>query len=563
MADVGSDVAALADPPLMATSGALGDELKHSKKGAKRKKSKKDRKSEPKRRSAGESAVLKPPVYDESPLSEKSNLAGRIDYHLRSPLGVKRRDVKLAKPYHQVNLTTEPFITFVIQANKNEFIRFKHDSLSVVYYGTMTNRIYDAEAAAGTDAAAKRVALRASQNEPSMYMDPSVLGAGFFHRVEVLVDNVPCLSNADLNSLHLQYVRMARIFTNKPPGPYFKTDLDFETGADKQSEAMKAGMAPFDAEEYNSTQGYRMPVFLDGYFPFNLKNRSLESYDKRKEPNLYFPPDTTITVKLHAHRTKFESIFHPELANNFTQYFQYEMDVADLDKYGIRFTLLDAVLEYESVQLHPLHHAEIMKAYRSGGSATYNYDKVTCQHTALMPGLSMTENRFQIPAHARLLYILFLPDYATFNIEATRRPLSGLTRFPVNCTNMSISFAGEEHLIHERLENFGIPGRHVEPSKRIYWNKLREDRMCAAKFEELFPKLKEHFSVIQALVVNMSNYISDKVETLCIRSEFAGVKASPERQQIVVMSVHPTGTLTCKADQGSSRWNWEFGTLSS
>lgn len=562
MADFGSDVAVSADPPLMASSGALGDELKQSKKGGKRKKHKKE-KSEKKQKSGGISSVLTPPVYDESPLSEKSNLAGRIDYHLRSPLGVKRRDTKLAKPYHQVNLTTEPFITFVIQANKNEFIRFKHDSLSLVYYGTMLNRDVREEARAGTEEAAKRWSLRASENLPAMFVDPSVMGSGFFHKVDVLIDNVPCLSNSDLNSMQLQYARMTRIFTSKPPGPYFATSQDFVTDKEKRCAAMIEGMAPFDAEEWNSTQGYRMPVYLDGYFPFSLKNRTLESYDKRKEPNLYFPPDTTITIKLHAHRTKFESIFHPELALNIQQYFNTDLDVADLDKYGLRFSLLDAVLEYESVQLHPLQHADIIKAYRSGGSATYNYDKVACQHTALMPGLSMTENRFQIPAHARLLYILFLPDYATFTIEATRRPLSGLSRFPANCTNMNISFAGEDHLIHERMENFGIPGRQVEPSKRIYWNKLTNERMCAAKFEQLFPKSREDFSVIQALVVNLSNHVSSKLETLCVRMEFAGVKSSPDRTQVVVMSVHPTGTLTCKADQGSSNWNWEFGTIKS
>jgi len=556
MADPTGDAAMSAEPPLMASSGALGDELKLAKK---RRKGKKE-KSESKRKnlSPAAAALLKPPAYDEAPLSDKSNLAGRVDFHLRSPLGVKKKITKLAKPYHQVNLTTEPFITFVIQANKNEFIRLKPDSLSLVYYATYANPARDEAVAETAEKGAKRWALRAGSLQPGMFIDPSVMGAGFFHRVDTLIDNVPCLSNSDLNSLQLQYVRMARIFTHKPPGAYLATSQDFDMG--HPSEALKEGMAPFDAPYWDSTDGYRMPAYLDGYFPFNLKNRTLQSIDRRKEPNLYFPPDTTITIKLHAHRSKFESIFHPEVANDMNQYFKHEMPINDLDDLAIRFSILDAVIEYESVELHPLDHANLMQAYRGGGSGTFDYDRVACQHTALMPNLSMTENRFQIPAHARLVYILFLPDYATFTIEATRRPLSGLSRFPVNCTNMSVSFAGDDHLIHERLENFGVPGRQVEASKKIYWRSLIDDRMCAAKFAQLFPKLANNFSVLQALCINMRNHVSNKVETLSLRMEFAGMNKSPERQQIVVMSVHPTGTLSCRMEQGSGRWNWQFAT---
>ena len=551
-----ADSVVMAEPPLMASAGALGDEAKKTKK---RKKEKKDRhKSRAKPKSAT-SQLLKPPAYDESPLSEKSNLAGRIDYYLRSPLGVKRKDIKVAKPFHQVNLTTEPFITFVIQSNKNEFIRFRNDSLTVVYYATYSNPNINADVAAGPEARAERWALRAASGRPRMFVDPCVMGAGFFHRVEVLVDNVPCLSNSDLNSMHLQYLRTSRIFTDKPPTPYFVStrDFDFEPGA--VTKAMKLGMEPFDAATWNSTQGYRMPVYLDGYFPFGLKNRTLESIDKRKEPNLFFPPDTTITIKLHTHRTKMESIFHPEVARNMTEYFNPAANIDDINDLNLRFALPEAILEYESVQLHPLDHADVIKAFRSGGSASYNYDRVACQHTALMPNLTLTENRFQIPPHARLIYVLFLPDYATFNIEAMRRPLSGFSRFPANCTNMSVSFAGEENLIHDRLENFGIRGQQVEASKRIYWKSLINDRMLSAKFHELFPKTEAEVSLIQALCLNMRNHISNKVETLTVRTEFAGALQSPDRQQVVVMSVHPTGALTCQMDQSTGRWNWQFG----
>ena len=302
-----------------------------------------------------------------------------------------------------------------------------------------------------------------------------------------------------------------------------------------------------------------MPVYLEGIFPFDLKNRTLESIDHREEPNLYFPPDTCITIKLHAHRTKMESIFHPEIANNLDQYWNRAANVGNYDNLGIRFTIQDAVLNYQSVKLHPLQHVDLMNAYRRG-IAQYDYDRVCGQHTPLMPDLSLTENRFQIDPFARLIYVLFLPDYATFCIDALRRPLSGLSRFPEGCTNMSLNFASEENLIHERLENFGIPGRRVDNGKTVYWVGLKESGITSATFEQWFPKQANEYSVIQALVVDLRNNSSQKMETLTLRMEFSGANRSPQHQQIVVLSVHPTGQLQCAMDNNTGRWIWNFAT---
>lgn len=558
MAD--NDPSVMADPPLMVTAGALGNEDKGGSRHRKSKKSKKrrdksDAKQSKSKRPKSGSRVVAPPIFSTAPLTPKENLAGRVDRYIRDVLGVKRREIKTAKPYHQVNFTTEPTITFEIRSNKNEFIRFGPDSLSLVYYANYLNPARNA-AAADDETRAERHTLRANQHLPRMFLDPCVMGTGFFHRVEVLVDNVPCTSNSDIGSLMLQYTRCSRIFCEKPPGPYFATSADFDLN--QHSPAMELGMEPFSANAWNSTEGYRMPVFLDGHFPFDLKNRTLESIDRRQEPHLYFPPDTCISIKLHAHRTKMESIFHPEIANNLNQYWNRDLAVANYDALGLRFTFLDALMSYESVQLHPAHHVDLMQAYRAGGLAQYDYDRVCGQYCPLLPNLTITENRFQIDPFARLVYILFLPDYATFNIDALRRPLSGFTRFPENNTSMTVSFASEENLIHERLENFGIRGRRVEASKHIYWKKLRDTRITAAAFEQFFPKSAEHYSVVQALVMDLRNNSSRKVESLVLRMEFAGANRSPAHQQIVVLSVHPTGQLQCSLDNSTGRWIWNF-----
>ena len=46
-----------------------------------------------------------------------------------------------------------------------------------------------------------------SGTSSSIGMNPSVMGTGFFHKVEVMVYNVPCTINSDLSNLLIQYVR--------------------------------------------------------------------------------------------------------------------------------------------------------------------------------------------------------------------------------------------------------------------------------------------------------------------------------------------------------------------
>lgn len=544
----------------MVTAGALGtEESKKKKRGDKKKKDKKSKR----RRGEGDSSGKKkrstvaPAVFSTAPLAPKDNLAGRVDYYIRSDLGVKNHTTKIAKPYHQVNLTTEPFIVFEIRSSKDEFIRFNPESLSLVYYANYANP--DQRAGGTAEQKAARHSLRADQAAPTMFMDPSVMGTGFFHRIEVSVDNVPCTSNADLNSLMIQYTRFARIFNDRPPGTYFTTNKDFNLV--NKSEALLDGMAPFSASSWNSREGYRMPVYLEGIFPFDLKNRTTESIDRREEQHLYFPPDTCITIKLHAQRTKMESIFHPQLAPNMNEYWDRNARVDNYDDLDLRFTIMDAALAYESVQLHPANHVSLMEAYQAGGLGRYDYDRVIGQHIPLHADLSITETRFQIDPFARLVYIAFLPDYATFNIDGMRRPLSGLSRFPVGCTKMNLSFGSESNLISERLENFGVAGRRVDASKHYYWKKLVDTRVTKCKFEEMFPKSAADYSVIQVLVVDLRNYSSQKVESLVIRMEFAGEAGarSPTNQQVVVFSVHPTGQLQCSLDKVTGRWVWNFG----
>ncbi len=483
------------------------------------------------------------------------NLAGRPDSLIKTDKGFKRHEVKSVGPYHTSNINEESYLHFLVRSNKNEWIRFNSESLTLALYGIYNNPHHDVAAAAGTEARSPTHAMRAFNQTPDFFIDPSVMGSGFFQRVDTSINNVPVPTNSGVGNLFLQYVRCCRVFNDKP-GPHFATTKDVEYAAtrDKHNPAIKKGAQPFDYVSWNSTKGVRTPVYLDGIFPFDFKNRTLEAVDGKKEPNLFFPPDTTFEFKFHLHRDKIYSIFHDQvtMANYFTN---TNIDRATGDP---KLTFLDAILQYESVELKAAEHVKAMSQYDAGGYGIYEYDIPRGQHQALTGGQSYTENNFQIMPFARLAYILFLPDHATMIMENTRRPLSGLTRFPANCTSIKLSFAGEDSLITSRFENFGVDGEDNQISKKIYYEYLKANKMIGDKFEQLFPRETDVVSFVQGFVVDLKSYYSDKTEILSVKCEFSGGQHSPERQQIACLTVHPNGKAICKNGGSPFNWIWNF-----
>lgn len=486
------------------------------------------------------------------------NLAGRPDSLLKTDKGFKKHEVKTTGPYHTSNINSESYLHFLVASNKNEWVRFNSESLTLSLYGTYDNPNILVAGAAGATAErmAASHALRSLSGLPEIYIDPSVMGAGFFYRVDVSVNNVPVPTNSGLGGLLMQYVRCCRVFNDKP-GPHFATTKDNRYSADGRNHhnpAMVKGSIPFDYVTYNSSTGTRIPVYLDGIFPFDFKNRTLEAVDGRKEPNLFFPPDTTIEFKFHLHRDKIASIFHERvtMANYFTQ------DAIERPGGNLKLSFVDAVLQYESVELKASEHVKAMKQYEDGGSGIYEYDIPRGQHQALTAGQSYTENNFQIMPFARLVYILFLPDHATFMMENTRRPLSGLSRFPARCTKLQLSFAGEESLITRNFENFGFPGEDHQISKKIYYEYLKANKMVGDSYDELFPRENGVTSLIQVFVVDLKSYYSDKTEILSVKCEFSGGQTSPANTQIACMTVHPNGKAICKSGGTPFNWIWNF-----
>jgi len=295
---------------------------------------------------------------------------------------------------------------------------------------------------------------------------------------------------------------------------------------------MKKAVSAFDYYDPLSDQGARIPVYLDGIFPFSRKNATSESIDKTREQNLYFPPDTCVEIRLHVYRSKTEAIFHHQLT--LSDYFSTTRTTATAANADITLTFQQVTLEYEAVELKAPEHIKAMKQYLAGGLGTYNYDIVRGQHQSLESGQSSTQTVFQISEYARIIYILYIPDWATFPMKSTNKPLSGFTRFA---------------------------GTNNEITKKIFYHEGKSNRKHNLSFDQIFPREKGVYSLVQAFVLDVKDYMSDKVELLTIQHEFASTATSPAKQQVVCLSVHPNGKATCRSGSTQYEWIWEFSTV--
>jgi hypothetical protein len=353
-------------------------------------------------------------------------------------------------------------------------------------------------------------------------------------------------------------VRAARIFNSKPE-PAFTTSRDIALGGDRTAlrPASRRATAPFDYYTWDSAVGQRVPVFLDGIFPFDFRNKTLESVDRQREPNLFFPPDTEIAVKVHVHPNKVEGVFHDEVT--LARYFDTAQN-CDPPTGNMSLSIQEVTLEYESAELMASEHVKAMKQYLDGGLGVYDYDIARGQNQPLTANASYTHNSFQLMPHARLAYVMFLPDHATFPQEVTRKPLSGWSRFPANAAEMTIDFAGEANIITPKFVNFGKNDENHHISMKIYYDYLVRNNMTSYSFDQFFPRAANEYSLVQCFVLDLKNHLSDRTELLNLKSTYTG-GTSPPNIQVVCISVHPNGKATCRSSGTQFEWIWSFSQL--
>ena len=505
--------------------------------------------------------VKKKAVYSAAPKVPNTNLAGRPDTLMRSQYKVRKNEFKVARPFHQTqNLGTASYLHFVITSNKNEWIRFRPDGLSCLFYG---NRVHvpQAGAAVNTANAATHWSLMARSQDPGMFVDPSVQMTGLIKSVEVSIDNVPVPTNTAIADFMLHYTRFSRIFCQNPAPMFARTkQINYVNQGNNMKSPMVEATAVFDHKEWNNQIGNRAKLFLDGVFPFSIKCKTLEAIQNEVAECLWFPPDVTVDIRIHLYRSKFEAIFHSGI-QSLAEYFD-PAHVTNAPVEAPNLSILAAELAYECVELYQEDHVQALKDFQVGHNSEYRYNIARGQHQALTANVSYTENVFQIMPMASLVYIAFLPDWATFPMEAKRKPLSGFSRFPAHASKTEVTFASEP-LVMKELEQLGSRETNHEESKYLlfeYWKKLGIANKL--KFEDFFPRSfpgngNVDESLIQILVYDLSNHLSQKTEMLKITNSFGGGNTSPVQLQIMVITVHDNGKVVCKK-LSESRWQWEF-----
>ena len=557
------------DRQLPPTAGALGNE-RARKRPQRSKEDKAKTRDEPTENAPAARNVR--PAFKDTPLPARSNPVGQPDLEARSDLGIKSRVIKSIGPWVTNNLNSESFIHFVLHSSQYEWIKLKSDAISLVIYMDFANQNYvaaEAPNAATVENGNQYINTRTRVGGIiNLMVDPDVAGRGFFTRVDVSINNVPVPTNHCIGPLFNQYPRWQAIHAWKDPNEktrghfVVRHQLDFNA-ANTSTPLHRAATEPFDFVDWKRTDGRRIVVPLDGIFPFSMKSQIHQTLENVKEEDLYLPPDTVVEVKLYYHRLKTECIWHDGLAGAPARYWGNTIPAAPRQ---YRLSVQSAALEYESIELFPLKHAALMEKFRRGMPGRYDFDIPRGQHQSIAAGQSFTENTFQIHPYARTLIVAFLPDHACFVQEAKRRPLTGFSTFPANCSKMYIEYANNRNLICESYVNFGLDQDSQHISKHMVYNYLKKNR-CASNFsfEDLFPDGSrervegDKKSLVQEFVFDLRHMMSEKTQLLRIGMEFVGADGSPAQMQIAVVSVHPNGRANVRnAKDDGFDWIWEF-----
>ena len=510
------------------------------------------------------------PAHSDAPKAPPENLAGVPDLQLRGWRGAKEVKQLHVRPWVNSNVNAESSIHFCLHTGAYEWVHVNRDAISLVMWTGQKNATYDAAAVYPQDDAdvnrrgqpdlERRTEWKAVRaGDPALMIDPDVGARGFFSRIEVIVNDQLVPTNNCLGTLFTQYPRVMAMFANensKRRKPHFKLldDWSFPAGGVGMSDVMTEATKPFSMKRFNDDQGKRIPVPLDGIFPFDLKAAIHQSVEQMLPQVLFIAPSTKLEVKLYFLPTRMECLFHDQVKRD--NY--YDTTKAIGNPANLRITIQSAVMEYNSVELFPAIHTQLMSEYREKKMAYWNFDIPRGQHQPLQSGSSYIESTFQIYPYCRSLIIAFQPDHATFPQAHTKRPLSGWSTFPKGCTKLQVEYAGVS--LGGPFINFGIRGINNELSMRQYYNYLDELHLADnISFEDLFPASETKQSLVQYLVFDVRHLMLDRMQLLRVAMEFAGQDLSPTGQQIAVYTIHPNGRANVKNESMvGCEWVWDF-----
>lgn len=485
------------------------------------------------------------------------NLAGRPVRAQQKLRGIFENQTKIVNPNISGDLNTTPYWNFRVRANNREWIRLHPNSLSMTLFGTYANpnKTDGATGKAGAD----NLSLQSFSATPTVFMDPSVLATCFVDSVDVNINNVPVPTNANLNHFLTQYSRFCNVFHRKSEHFFSVSDKISVTGVTGGKSGfhptMQAALQPFDYGSWDATEGRRIPIYMHGIFPFDNTCRVREAMMASGYENLFFPPGTTLDIRVNLKRDKYQQLFQAGHIPIKAKYMSNEV-ATNIDP--LKLTVQDVTLTYESNIMDEKMHLTAMSDFKKGYSGLYDYDIVYPFHQALNSKQSFTRNEFQIPPRARMLAVMFQPDHALFYTPSQKKPPSGFSTFPKNCTDLMVKFNGVPQLV-DRFKNLGIANNNTEISKNILFEDLKKKRLYAGNFESYFPE-KDNHSINQVLIFDVENLMTSLTSILSLEA-FYNADKSPENIQILVFSVHDTGRGEVKLLNGiDHNYEWKFFT---
>lgn len=498
-----------------------------------------------------------PSAEEPAPISG-FNLAGRPSRAQNSG-GIYNIQHKTIKPIISGDLNTTPYWQFRVTSNNREWFRLSVDSISMILFGQYTN----AAAATALDTAtaetkAEKHALRAGKLKPLLFFDPSVLGTTFISSVDVNINNVPVPTNANLNNFLTAYTRFSNVFHHKSTEVFSsESDTALNTTTSQMTTAVYEGAKYLDYGFYNATDGRRVPIYLHGIFPFERTCRPRAALNKYSNDNLFFPPGTSIDIRVNLFPDKVNLLFNRHHLPLSTRY--YSKTAAQALDDDVELTIQEVTLTYETYILDEKNHLSAMKEFHRGMTAKYDYDIVYPMHQSLASNQSYAHNEFQIPPYCSMICLMFLPDHALFYTPTQYKPISGFSKFPTHCINMRVKFNGTP-LICDEFENIGILNHHNENSKRILYKYLVKNRLYSKSFETYFPTkapLNQYF------IKNMENMQSALTGSLTIET-FYNSQKSPTNEQLLLFSIHAYGRGEVKLlNKIDYNYEWKFFNLTS
>lgn len=482
------------------------------------------------------------------------NLAGRPSEANKLVGGIYQNLKKHAKPIITQDLNTASYWQFKITTSNREWFRFDVDSLSMVLFGKYTNASYDANGTA--EARTQKHALKALTQKPPVFFDPSVLATVFIASVDVCINNVPVPTNNNLNNFLSHYARFSRVFTHKAYGTnYVECNDDLKnTDENTLNKYLHYGAKFLDYGTYNATEGKRVPIRLHGIFPFENTCRPRAALINSSNDSLYFPPGTTVDIRINLNPHKEKLLFSSNHVNIDTHYYDTGAATAIT---GLELSVQDVSLSYETYILDEERHLKSLSEFQQGLSAKYDYDIVYTMHQNIVSNQSYVSNDFQIPPFCAMLCIMFLPDHGVFFTPSLNKPPSAFSRFPSNCTKMKLKFNGVA-LICDELENPGIANHHNEHSKHVLYEYLTSRRLYSGKFDFFFPNKGP---LNQMIVIDMENQKSQSTGILNIETYYNETK-STANNQILIFSIHANGRAEAKLlNKIDFNYEWKFYTL--